>query len=40
MKSPRIDTEKIILIEKGKNIGIDKIIKRNESINNILQPQI
>ena len=40
MKIPRIDTEKIILIEKGKNIGIDKIIKRNESINNILQPQI
>ena len=40
MKIPRIDTEKIILIEKGKNIGIDKIIKRNQSINNILQPQI
>ena len=40
MKIPRIDTEKIILIEKDKNIGIDKIIKRNESINNILQPQI
>ena len=40
MKIPRIDTEKIILVEKDKNIGIDKIIKRNESINNILQPQI
>ena len=40
MKIPRIDTKKIILIEKDKNIGIDKIIKRNESINNILQPQI
>ena len=40
MKIPRIDTEKVILIEKGKNIGIDKIIKRNQSINNILQPQI
>ena len=40
MKIPRIDTEKIFLIEKDKNIGIDKIIKRNESINNILQPQI
>ena len=29
MKSQRSDTEKVNLIEEGKKIGIDKVIKRN-----------
>ena len=36
MNSQRGDTEKIKLIEKGKKIGIDEIIKRNEIIKNSL----
>ena len=36
MNSQRSDTEKITLIEDGKEIGIDEIIKRNEIINKIL----
>ena len=32
MKSQRSDTDKINLIEGGKKIGIDEIIKRNESL--------
>ena len=36
MNSQRSDTEKINLIEDGKEIGIDEIIKRNEIINKIL----
>ena len=34
MHSQRNDTEKNYLIEEGKKIGIDEIIKRNEIINN------
>ena len=40
MKSQRSDTEKNNLIEEGKRIGIDKIIKHNEFINNNLKSQI
>ena len=36
--SPRIDVEKINLIEEGKKIGINEVIKRNEIINNSLKP--
>ena len=35
MNSQRSDVEKIILIERGKKIGINKVIKRNEIINKI-----
>ena len=38
MNSQRSDTEKINLIEEGKKIGIDEIIKCNEIINNSLKP--
>ena len=40
MNSQRGDTEKINLIEEGKKIGIDEIIKRNEIINNSLMSKI
>ena len=40
MNSLRSDTEKVNLIEEGKKIGIDKIIKPNEIINNNLKPKI
>ena len=40
MNSERIDTEKINLIEEGKKIGIEEIIKRNELINNSLKSKI
>ena len=40
MKSQRSNTEKINLIEEGKKIGIDEVIKRNEIINNSLKYQI
>ena len=40
MKSQRSDTEKKKLIKEGKRIGIDKIIKHNEIINNNLKSQI
>ena len=36
----RSDTEKTNLIEKGKKIGIDEIIKFNETINNSLKSKI
>ena len=36
----KIDSEKINLIEKGKKIGINEVIKRNEVINNNLEYQI
>ena len=36
MNRQRSDTEKINLIEVGKNIGIDKAIKHNEIINKSL----
>ena len=38
MNSQRSDIEKINLIEKGKKIGINEVIKRNEIINNNLTP--
>ena len=34
MNSQRSDVEKISLIEEGKKIGINEVIKRNEIINN------
>ena len=37
MNSQRSDVEKIILIEEGKKIVINKGIKRNEIINNSLK---
>ena len=37
MNSQRSDAEKINLIEEGKNIGINEVIKRNEIINNSLK---
>ena len=40
MNNQRIDTEKISLIEEGKKISIDEVIKRNEIVNNSLKPQI
>ena len=33
MNSQRSDVEKISLIEEGKKIGINEVIKRNEIIN-------
>ena len=38
MNSQRSDAEKINLIEEGKKIGINEIIKRNEIIHNSLKP--
>ena len=40
MNSLRRDTEKINLIEEGKKIGIDQVIKHNEIINKSLKSQI
>ena len=40
MKSQGSDTEKINMIEEGKQIGIEKVIKHNEIINNSLKSQI
>ena len=40
MKSQRSDSEKINLIEEGKNIGIDKVIKRSELINSSLKSEV
>ena len=40
MNGQRSDLKKITLIEEGKKIGINKVIKRNEVVNNILKPQI
>ena len=37
MNSERSDTEKINRIEEGKKIGINKVIKRNEIVNNSLK---
>ena len=37
MNSQRSDVEKISLIEEGKKIGIDEVIKRNEIVNNSLK---
>ena len=40
LKRQRRNTEKINLIEEGKKIDIDEVIKRNEVINNSLKYQI
>ena len=37
MNSQRSDAEKVNLIEEGKKIGINEVIKRNEIINNSLK---
>ena len=37
MNSQRSDVEKVCLIEEGKTIGINEVIKRNEIINNNLK---
>ena len=37
MNSQRSDAEKFNLIEEGKKIGINKVIKHNETINNSLK---
>ena len=37
MNSPRSDVEKINLIEEGKKLGINELIKRSEIINNSLK---
>ena len=39
MNSQRSDAEKTNLIEEGKKISIDEVIKRNEFINNSLKSQ-
>ena len=38
--SERSDSQKVNLIEEGKKIGINEVIKRNEVINNNLKYQI
>ena len=38
MNSQRSDAERINLIEEGKKIGVNEVIKRNEFINNSLKP--
>ena len=40
MNSQRSDSENINLLEEGKKIGINEVIKRNEVINNNLKYQI
>ena len=40
MNSERGDTERINLIEEGKKLGIDEVIKHNEIINKSLKSQI
>ena len=37
MNSQRRDVEKLSLIEEGKKIGINEVIKRNDIINNCLK---
>ena len=37
MNSQRSDVEKVSLIEEGKKIDINEVIKRNEIINNSLK---
>ena len=39
MNSQGSDTDKINMIEEGKKIGIDEVIKRNEIIDNNLKSQ-
>ena len=38
MNGQRSDTEKVNLIEEGKKIDINQVIKHNEIINNSLKP--
>ena len=38
MNSQRSDAERINLIDEGKKIGINEVIKRNGFINNSLKP--
>ena len=38
MNNQRSDTEKINLIEEGKKIGINEVVKRNQITNNSLKP--
>ena len=40
MNSQRSDTQKINLIEEGKEIGIDEVIRQSEIINKSLKSQI
>ena len=40
MNKQSSDTEKINLIEEGKKLGIDEIIKLNETISISLKPKI
>ena len=37
MNSQRSDAEKLSLIEEGKRIGVNEVIKHNEIINNRLK---
>ena len=37
MNSQRSDAEKISLIEEGKRVGVNEVIKHNEIINNRLK---
>ena len=38
MNSQRGDAEKISLIEEGRKIGINEVIKRNKTIDNSFKP--
>ena len=40
MNSQRSDAERINLIEEGKKIGVNEVIKRNEFINNSLKTSL
>ena len=40
MNSQRSDVERINMIEEGKKIGIDEVIRCNEMINTNLKPLI
>ena len=40
MNSQKSDTEKIDLIEEGKKIGVDDVIKQNEIINKSFKSHI
>ena len=40
MNSQRSDSEKINLIEEGKKLSINEVIKSKKIINNSLKPQI
>ena len=38
INTQRSDSEKINLIEEGRKIGINEVVKRNKIINNSLKP--